>query len=126
MMNSRVCEMLGIEFPLFAFSHCRDVVAEVSKAGGFGVLGGAGHTPESLDIELTWIDEQVNGAPYGVDIIVPTSMDAKEGGLTPEEVEARIPPEHKGLRRGHPGQQRHRFPRPLAAPPQRLLRRQHA
>ena len=100
MINSKVCEMLGIEFPLFAFSHCRDVVAEVSKAGGFGVLGGAGHTPESLDIELTWIDEQVNGAPYGVDIIVPTSMDAKEGGLTPEEVEARIPPEHKAYVEG--------------------------
>ena len=100
MMNSRVCEMLGIEFPLFAFSHCRDVVAEVSKAGGFGVLGGAGHTPESLDIELSWIDEQVNGAPYGLDIIVPTSMDAKEGGLTPEEVEARIPPEHKAYVEG--------------------------
>ncbi len=94
-MKSKICDLLGIEFPLFAFSHCRDVVAEVSKAGGFGVLGGAGHTPESLDIELNWIDSHVNGAPYGVDIIVPTSMDAKEGGLTPEEVEARIPPEHK-------------------------------
>ncbi len=100
MINSKVCEMLGIEFPLLAFSHCRDVVAEVSKAGGFGVLGGAGHTPESLDIELNWIDEQVNGAPYGVDVIVPTSMDAKEGGLTPEEVEARIPPEHKAYVEG--------------------------
>ena len=94
-MRSKICDLLGIEFPLFAFSHCRDVVAEVSKAGGFGVLGGAGHTAESLDIELNWIDNQVNGAPYGVDVIVPTSMDAKEGGLTPEEVEARIPPEHK-------------------------------
>ena len=94
-MKSKICDLLGIEFPLFAFSHCRDVVAEVSKAGGFGVLGGAGHTPESLDIELNWIDSHVNGAPYGVDVIVPTSMDAKEGGLTPEEVEARIPLEHK-------------------------------
>ena len=94
-MRSKICDLLGIEFPLFAFSHCRDVVAEVSKAGGFGVLGGAGHTPESLDIELNWIDRQVGGAPYGVDIIVPTSMDAKEGSLTPEEVEARIPPEHR-------------------------------
>jgi NAD(P)H-dependent flavin oxidoreductase YrpB (nitropropane dioxygenase family) len=94
-MNSRLCKRLGIEFPLFAFSHCRDVVAEVSKAGGFGVLGAAGHTPESLEIELSWLDAPVNGASYGVDLIVPTSMDAKEGGLTAEEVEARIPPEHK-------------------------------
>jgi NAD(P)H-dependent flavin oxidoreductase YrpB (nitropropane dioxygenase family) len=94
-MKSKVCERLGIEFPLFAFSHCRDVVAEVSRAGGFGVLGAAGHTPESLDIELTWIDEHVDGASYGVDLIVPTSMDDKEGNLTPAEIEARIPPEHK-------------------------------
>jgi len=94
-MNSELCRRLGIEFPLFAFSHCRDVVAEVSKAGGFGVLGAAGHTPQSLEIELAWLDAHVGGAPYGVDLIVPTSMDAKEGGLTAEQVEARIPPEHR-------------------------------
>ena len=58
-MNSRLCKRLGIEVPLFAFSHCRDVVAEVSKAGGFGVLGAAGHTPESLEIELG-----LRGIPY--------------------------------------------------------------
>ena len=94
-MKSALCDELGIEFPLFAFSHCRDVVAAVSRAGGFGVLGAAGHTPESLEVELAWIDEHVDGKPYGVDLIVPTSMDDKEGNLTPEEVEARIPPEHK-------------------------------
>ena len=95
-MISDLCERFGIEFPLFAFSHCRDVIAEVSKAGGFGVLGAAGHTPESLEIELSWIDEHVDGKPYGVDIIVPNSMDNKDGPrLTAEEIEARIPPEHK-------------------------------
>src|SRR5262245_49640156 len=94
-MKSTLCERLGIEFPLFAFSHCPDVIAEVSKAGGCGVLGAAGHTPETLEVELAWIDAHVNGAPYGVDLIVPTSMDAKEGGLTAEEIESRIPPEHK-------------------------------
>ncbi len=94
-MKSNICDRLGIEFPLFAFSHCRDVVAEVSRAGGFGVLGAAGHTPETLEIELAWIDEHVDGAPYGVDLIVPTSMADKEGSLTPAEVEARIPLEHK-------------------------------
>lgn len=95
-MISDLCERFGIEFPLFAFSHCRDVIAEVSKAGGFGVLGAAGHTPESLEIELAWIDEHVEGKPYGVDIIVPNSMDNKDGPkLTPEEIEGRIPPEHR-------------------------------
>ena len=87
--------MLGCEFPLLAFSHCRDVVAAVSNAGGFGVLGAVGHTPETLDIELSWIDEQVRGKPYGVDLIVPTSLDSKEEALSAQEIEARIPPEHK-------------------------------
>lgn len=94
-MKSKICELVGCEFPLFAFSHCRDVVAEVSKAGGFGVLGAVGHTPESLEIDLTWIDQQVEGRPYGVDLIVPTSMADKEGTLTPEDLEARVPPEHR-------------------------------
>ncbi len=94
-MKNALCDRLGIEFPLFAFSHCRDVVAQVSKAGGFGVLGAAGHSPRTLEIELAWIDAHVDGKPYGVDLIVPTSIADKEGRLTPEEIEARIPPEHK-------------------------------
>ena len=94
-MKSRLCERLGIAFPLFAFSHCRDVVAAVSKAGGFGVLGVVGHTAESVAIELDWLDAQVDGAPYGVDLIVPNNIDAQEGGLTAEQIEARIPPEHR-------------------------------
>ena len=94
-MKSKICDMVGCEFPLVAFSHCRDVIAEVSKAGGFGVLGAVGHTPESLEIELSWIDEQVGGKPYGVDLIVPTSMADREGSLTPEELEARVPDQHR-------------------------------
>ena len=93
-MKSKANDLLGCEFPLFAFSHCRDVIAEVSNAGGFGVLGAAGHTPESLDIELTWLDEHTD-KPYGVDLLVPTSMDSKQEGLTAIELEERIPPEHK-------------------------------
>ena len=94
-MNSRLCDELGIEFPLFAFSHCRDVIAAVTNAGGFGVLGAAGHSPETLDIELNWIDEQVGGKSYGVDLLVPTSMDSKEHSLTAAELEDRIPEGHK-------------------------------
>ncbi|NKC11829.1 MAG: nitronate monooxygenase [Gammaproteobacteria bacterium] len=94
-MKSALCERLGIEFALFAFSHCRDVVAEVSNAGGMGVLGAVGHTPESLDIELDWIDEHVNGKPYGVDLLVPNNMDSKEASISAAELAARIPPEHR-------------------------------
>ncbi|MFT6436832.1 MAG: NAD(P)H-dependent flavin oxidoreductase YrpB (nitropropane dioxygenase family) [Candidatus Azotimanducaceae bacterium] len=94
-MKSDICDRLGCEFPLFAFSHCRDVIAEVSKAGGFGVLGAVGHTPESLEIELNWIDEQVGDKPYGVDLIVPTSMADREGSLHPDELLDRVPETHR-------------------------------
>ena len=78
---NRVCAMTGAEFPLFAFSHCRDVVAAVSKAGGFGVLGATRFSPEQLEEELAWIDAQVDGAPYGVDVLVPETIDARVSGL---------------------------------------------
>ena len=60
-MHNELCERLGIEFPIFAFSHCRDVVAAVTNAGGIGVLGALAFSPEQLELELKWIDEHVNG-----------------------------------------------------------------
>ena len=77
MPMNRVCELTGAEFPLFAFSHCRDVVAAVSKAGGFGVLGATRFTPAQLEEELAWIDAHVEGAPYGVDVLVPEVIDPR-------------------------------------------------
>lgn len=94
-MKSALCDMFGIEFPLFAFTHCRDVVVEVSKAGGFGVLGAVGHTAESLEIELDWIDQHIDGMPYGIDLLIPNKMEHKgEGAMTTEDLRAQIPPEH--------------------------------
>jgi NAD(P)H-dependent flavin oxidoreductase YrpB (nitropropane dioxygenase family) len=70
-MRTDLCDMFGIEYPIFAFTHCRDVVAAVSKAGGLGVLGAVGFSPDQLEIELNWIDEHVGGKPYGVDTVMP-------------------------------------------------------
>ncbi len=70
--------MFGIEFPIFAFSHCRDVVAAVSKAGGMGVLGALYFTPEELETELKWIDDHVDGRPYGVDVVMPASYEGAD------------------------------------------------
>ncbi len=79
-MKNRLCEMFGIEFPIFAFSHCRDVAAAVTNAGGLGVLGALAFTPEQLELELKWIDEHVGGKPYGVDVVMPVkSVDRQEG-----------------------------------------------
>lgn len=80
------------DFPLFAFSHCRDVVAEVSRAGGFGVLGANMFTPEELDAELSWIDARVAGMPYGVDILVPEKLAEPTGAAKLlDEVAAHLP-----------------------------------
>ena len=95
-MKSPICKMLGIEFPLLAFSHCRDVVAAVSRAGGFGVLGATVHSPETIEQELKWIDDHVDGKPYGVDVLIPENIStAGEKNVTWKSLEARIPQAHR-------------------------------
>ncbi|MGK2947962.1 MAG: nitronate monooxygenase [Acidimicrobiales bacterium] len=80
-MKNRLTEMFGIEYPLFAFSHCRDVVAAVTNAGGMGVLGALAFSDEQLELELQWIDEHVNGKPYGVDVVMPVKTVDRDAGL---------------------------------------------
>jgi NAD(P)H-dependent flavin oxidoreductase YrpB (nitropropane dioxygenase family) len=94
-VRTPICDKFGIEFPIFAFSHCRDVVAAVSRSGGFGVLGALAFTPEELEVELAWIDDHADGKPYGVDLVMPANYVGK-GGKQPDEHELRamIPQEH--------------------------------
>lgn len=90
-MSNRVCQLLGCEYPLIAFSHCRDVVAAVTNAGGFGVLGAAAFSPDALDRELTWIDEHVGGRPYGADILVPAGVSGSDRPLKAEDLGQLLP-----------------------------------
>jgi NAD(P)H-dependent flavin oxidoreductase YrpB (nitropropane dioxygenase family) len=95
-MKTPICEMFGIDFPLVAFSHCRDVVAQVSRAGGFGVLGATAFTPQQLELELKWIDEHIDGRPYGVDVLIPENLSIKtEKGVTYGSLVERIPQKHR-------------------------------
>ncbi|WP_235302707.1 NAD(P)H-dependent flavin oxidoreductase [Sphingopyxis sp. MWB1] len=87
--------MLDIEFPLLAFSHCRDVVVAVSKAGGMGVFGAAALPPERLEEELAWIDAHIDGRPYGVDLIVPNSFAGKGEAPAPAATGPQIPQSHR-------------------------------
>ncbi|MCZ7528503.1 MAG: nitronate monooxygenase family protein [Acidimicrobiia bacterium] len=98
-MHNELCESLGIEFPIFAFTHCRDVAAAVSRAGGMGVLGALAFSPEQLEIELSWIDEHVDGKPYGVDVVMPVKSLDRDAGLhdakdLAEQLRAMISPDH--------------------------------
>ncbi|MFC4059988.1 NAD(P)H-dependent flavin oxidoreductase [Planomonospora corallina] len=93
-MRTAICDRFGIDLPLFAFSHCRDVVAAVTNAGGFGVLGAVAYSPEQLDTELTWIDEHVGGRPYGVDVLVPGKIDVSAAGRGARLADA-VPDRHR-------------------------------
>ncbi len=108
-MHTPLCDELGIEFPIFAFTHCRDVVVAVSRAGGFGVLGAVGFTPEQLEIELNWIDEHIGDHTYGVDIVIPNKYEGMDANLSGDDLAQllrdMVPQEHlefaRGLLRDH-------------------------
>src|SRR4051812_19003385 len=98
-MRTPLCDDLEIEYPIFAFTHCRDVVVAVSKAGGFGVLGAVGFSPEQLEIELKWIDENIGDHHYGVDIVIPNKYEGMDSAdLSPEVLKKTlndlVPQEH--------------------------------
>ncbi len=95
-MKNAICDMLDIEFPVIAFSHCRDVVAAVSRTGGLGVLGATAFSATQLERELSWIEAHTGGRPYGVDVLVPSKyVGHGEGGLDRSSLAARIPEEHR-------------------------------
>src|SRR5580658_347611 len=100
-MKSPICEMLGIEFPLLAFSHCRDVVAAVSRAGGFGVLGATSRSPDVVRQELKWIVDHADGKPFGIDVLIPENMaTAGESHVTYNSLRARVPERHTAYAHG--------------------------
>lgn len=95
-MKTAVTDLLDIEFPILAFSHCRDVVAAVTKAGGMGVLGAVAHSPQQLEIDLDWIENEVGDRPFGVDLIVPAKYAGDDdGGYTMDDIRALIPDTHR-------------------------------
>ncbi len=116
-MRTKLCRELGLEAPIFAFTRSREVVVEVSRAGGMGVLGALAYSADELDEHLEWIDARVDGKPYGVDTVMPMNYAGRGQSVTRESLEAMIPDEHRefiaGLLRAHrvpelpPDQPRH-------------------
>jgi NAD(P)H-dependent flavin oxidoreductase YrpB (nitropropane dioxygenase family) len=98
-MRTAMNDLLDFEVPIFSFSHCRDVTAAVTNAGGVGVQGAVAHTPKELEIDLAWIESEIQpGATYGVDLLMPAKFSAaKQSGLTREEFFAQIPEEHRAF-----------------------------
>src|SRR2546421_1758487 len=99
-IRTPLSDELGIEYPIYAFTVHKEVAAAVSRAGGLGVLGALRFSPEELEEELAWIDEHVDGKPYGVDVVMPASYAGADIG-DPEQLvqqlQTMIPDEHRAF-----------------------------
>ncbi len=92
-MRTELCDRFGIDFPIFVFTPSEKVAAAVSKAGGLGVLGCVRfNDPDDLETVLCWMDENTDGKPYGVDVVMPAEVPT-EG--TAADINTLIPQEHR-------------------------------
>ncbi|MBL0122953.1 MAG: nitronate monooxygenase [Betaproteobacteria bacterium] len=95
-LHTPLCDKLGIEYPVVAFTHCKDVAVAVINAGGFAVLGEALHTPDQIAADIKWIRERINGKPFGIDLVLPSSVPEDK---TVDDLLAMIPPAHREYER---------------------------
>jgi NAD(P)H-dependent flavin oxidoreductase YrpB (nitropropane dioxygenase family) len=93
-LKTPVCDMLGIEYPIFGFNHSVDVTVEVSRAGGIGIYGATRSTPEEIRETLKKIRERVGDRPFGVDLVLPSGMPERNNR---EDIEAAIPDGHRAF-----------------------------
>ena len=93
MMRTQLCDRFGIDYPIFVFTPSEKVAAAVTRAGGMGVLGCVrfNHADE-LESVLAWMDDNTDGKPYGVDIVMPATVPT-EG--TPVDINKLIPQAHR-------------------------------
>jgi hypothetical protein len=97
-MRTAVCDLVGVEYPVFGFTHCREVVVAISRAGGMGMYGAAYFSPERVQQDVAWINERVEGRPFGVDVMIPSrseTTDAEDLDKMATELERRIPQTHR-------------------------------
>lgn len=96
-----IFQKFGMEVPIFGFSHCRDVVVAISKAGGMGVYGAGLHDDETIAMDIRWIEERLEGKPYGIDLMMPERYVGSEtGGLRQGEAQALVPAGHHAFLAG--------------------------
>ena len=74
-MRTELCDRFGIRYPIFVFTPSEKVAAAVTRAGGMGVLGCVRfNDPDELESVLCWMDDNTEGKPYGVDIVMPAKI----------------------------------------------------
>ena len=93
-MRTAFTDLVGVPHPIVGFNRSPGVVAAVTNAGGFGVLGASAYTPAELDAQLTWIEERTGGRPYGVDLLVPEKFAPGNPDDLVASLRAQIPAGH--------------------------------
>jgi NAD(P)H-dependent flavin oxidoreductase YrpB (nitropropane dioxygenase family) len=93
-LHTAICDRLGIEYPIFGFSHSKEVTAAISNAGGFGVYGATRDMPDAIPARLAEIRSMVGDRPFGVDLLLPVGMADKNDWAA---AEAKIPEAHKAF-----------------------------
>jgi NAD(P)H-dependent flavin oxidoreductase YrpB (nitropropane dioxygenase family) len=93
-MRTRFTDLVRVEHPIVGFNRSPGVVAAVTNAGGLGVLAATAYGPEELDAQLSWIEEQVDGKPYGVDLLVPATFATGDPDDLVASLRAQIPAGH--------------------------------
>jgi NAD(P)H-dependent flavin oxidoreductase YrpB (nitropropane dioxygenase family) len=99
-MRTAFTDLVGVPHPIAGFNRSPGVVAAVTNAGGLGVLAASAYTPEELDAQLTWIEEQTGGQPYGVDLLVPEKFVPGDPDDLITSLRAQIPEQHLAFVRG--------------------------
>src|SRR5258708_32747786 len=72
-ISTGLSRSVGVEYPIFGFTHDRAVVAAISRAGALGVYGAAYYSPERVESDLAWIAANTDGHPFGVDVMIPST-----------------------------------------------------
>ncbi|MGV0687091.1 NAD(P)H-dependent flavin oxidoreductase [Mycolicibacterium thermoresistibile] len=92
-MRTELCERFGIRYPIFVFTPSEKVAAAVSRAGGLGVLGCVRfNDPDDLENVLCWMDDNTDGLPYGVDVVMPAKVPTEGSAV---DIDKLIPQGHR-------------------------------
>ena len=93
-LHTPLCELLGIKYPIILAGMGGAagpmLAAAVSDAGGLGVVGATGYTPDELR-EMIRKVRSLTDKPFGIDLLLPSNL-AEAGGR--EQFTASLPAEH--------------------------------
>src|SRR5262249_49899283 len=112
-LHTPLCDLLGIEYPIILAgmggAAGPTLAAAVSNAGGLGIVGATGYTPDELR-EMIRNLRSLTDKPLGIDLLLPSHI-PESGGR--EQFAAALPEGHVAFVNGL----RERFGVPAATPP---------